>query len=115
VVAFGVFVSVLPLFYILLRTAQIGVAELAENLFRARTLELIYNSLSLTLVVCITAMTIGTAQAWLSFRSDLAFRRFFQVVAILPLGNAFLCVGLRVAFGGFGNKRIYWILAGTEH
>jgi iron(III) transport system permease protein len=85
VVAFGVFVSVLPLFYILLRTAQIGVAELAENLFRARTLELIYNSLSLTLVVCITAMTIGTAQAWLSFRSDLAFRRFFQVVAILPL------------------------------
>lgn len=84
-VAFGVFVSVLPLFYILLRTAQIGVAELAENLFRARTLELIYNSLSLTLVVCITAMTIGTAQAWLSFRSDLAFRRFFQVVAILPL------------------------------
>jgi iron(III) transport system permease protein len=30
-------------------------------------------------------MTIGTAQAWLSFRSDLAFRRFFQVVAILPL------------------------------
>ena len=84
-VAFGVFVSVLPLFYILLRTAQIGVAELAENLFRARTLELIYNSLSLTLFVCITAMTIGTAQAWLSFRSDLAFRRFFQVVAILPL------------------------------
>jgi iron(III) transport system permease protein len=85
VVAFGVFVSVLPLFYILLRTAQIGVTELAENLFRARTLELIYNSLSLTLVVCITAMTIGTAQAWLSFRSDLTFRRFFQVVAILPL------------------------------
>ena len=84
-VAFGVFISVLPLFYILLRTAQIGVAELAENLFRARTLELIYNSLSLTLVVCVTAMTIGTAQAWLSFRSDLAFRRFFQVVAILPL------------------------------
>jgi iron(III) transport system permease protein len=85
VVAFGVFVSVLPLFYILLRTAQIGVSELIENLFRARTLELIYNSLSLTLVVCITAMTVGTAQAWLSFRSDLAFRRFFQVVAILPL------------------------------
>ena len=83
--AFGVFVSVLPLFYILLRTAQIGVSELIENLFRARTLELIYNSLSLTLVVCITAMTVGTAQAWLSFRSDLAFRRFFQVVAILPL------------------------------
>ena len=84
-VAFGVFVSVLPLFYILLRTAQIGFAELVENLFRPRTLELIYNSLSLTLVVCITAMTIGTAQAWLSFRSDLAFRRFFQVVAVLPL------------------------------
>jgi iron(III) transport system permease protein len=85
VVAFGVFVSVLPLFYILLRTAQIGFTELVENLFRARTLELILNSLSLTLVVCITAMTIGTAQAWLSFRSDLALRRFFQVVAILPL------------------------------
>ena len=84
-VAFGVFVSVLPLFYILLRTAQIGFAELVENLFRPRTLELIYNSLSLTLVVCLTAMTVGTAQAWLSFRSDMGFRRLFQIVAILPL------------------------------
>ena len=84
-VAFGVFVSVLPLFYILLRSAQIGVSELVDNLVRARTLELIYNSLSLTLAVCVTAMSIGTAQAWLSFRSDLAFRRFFQVVAILSL------------------------------
>jgi iron(III) transport system permease protein len=85
VVAFGVFVSVLPLFYILLRSAQIGFSELVGNLLRVRTLELILNSLSLTVVVCITAMTIGTAQAWLSFRSDLAFRRLFQIVAILPL------------------------------
>lgn len=84
-VAFGVFVSILPLFYILLRSTQIGFSELVSNLLRARTLELIINSLSLTVVVCLTAMTIGTAQAWLSFRSDLAFRRLFQIVAIFPL------------------------------
>ena len=84
-VAFGVFVSILPLFYILLRTFQIGLDELVNSLFRVRTLELVYNSLALTFVVCLTAMTVGTAQAWLSFRSDLAFRRLFQFVAILPL------------------------------
>lgn len=84
-VAFGVLISILPLIYILLRTARIGFSELADTILRARTLELIYNSLTLTLAVCLTAMAIGTLQAWLSFRSDLKFRKFYQLVAILPL------------------------------
>lgn len=84
-VAFGVFVSVLPLIYILIRSAQIGWNELATNLLRARTLELVYNSLSLTAAVSFTAMVVGAAQAWFTFKSDLEFRRLFQIVAILPL------------------------------
>ena len=84
-VAFGVFISVLPLLYIVLRAMQMGVADLAEALFRPRTLELISNSLALTAAVCLTSMTVGTLQAWLCSRTDLDWKRFYQAVAILPL------------------------------
>lgn len=84
-VAFGVFITTLPLLYIFLRAIQIGPSALADSLLRMRTLELVVNSLFLTLVVCLTAMTIGTTQAWLCARSDLRWTRFYQVVALLPL------------------------------
>jgi iron(III) transport system permease protein len=85
VVAFGVFISLLPLVYVLLRTSQIGLKGLGEIALRARTLELIINSLTLTAAVCLTAVVIGSLQAWATSRSDLKFKRLFQVVAVLPL------------------------------
>ncbi len=119
-VAYGVFVSVLPLFYILLRTAQIGINELISNLLRARTWELIYNSLSLTLVVCLTAMAVGTAQAWLSFRSDLGFRRLFQIVAILPLAMpsyvlAYAWLSVRSEINGFVGSWLVLSISTTPY
>jgi iron(III) transport system permease protein len=85
VVAFGVFISLLPLLYVLLRTFQIGLGSLVEITFRPRMLELILNSLILTIAVCLTAGAIGTIQAWSTSRSNLKFRRVFQIVAVLPL------------------------------
>ena len=84
-VAFGVFISLLPLVYVLLRTSQIGLKGLGEIALRARTLELIINSLTLTAAVCLTAVALGTLQAWATSRSDLKLKRLFQVVAVLPL------------------------------
>ena len=83
--AFGVVLSLLPLAYVLLRAFQIGLGSLAEILIRPRTLELILNSLTLTFAVCITAVVIGTTQAWATSQSDLPLKRVFQIVAVLPL------------------------------
>ena len=83
--AFGVLVSLLPLLYLMIRTTQIGITELTDTVLRARTLELVANSLSLSTAVCLTAVTIGTAQAWLVYRTDISFQKFFRLVAILPL------------------------------
>jgi iron(III) transport system permease protein len=69
----------------MIRTAQIGFVELSETMLRARTLELVANSLSLSAAVCLTAVAIGTAQAWLVYRTDISFQKFFRLVAILPL------------------------------
>lgn len=84
-VALGVALSLLPLAYVLLRTFQIGLGSLVEITARPRTLELILNSLSLTFAVCLTAVVIGTIQAWVTSRSDLQLRRTFQIAAVLPL------------------------------
>ena len=84
-VAFGVFVSLLPLVYVLLRTLQIGLKGLGEIAIRPRTYELIINSMTLTAAVCLTAVAIGVLQAWATSRTDLPFKRLFQVVAVLPL------------------------------
>lgn len=83
--AFGVVLSLLPLAYVLLRTFQIGVGSLVDLTARPRTLELILNSLTLTFAVCLTAVAVGTIQAWATSRSDLKLKRVFQIVAVLPL------------------------------
>jgi iron(III) transport system permease protein len=85
VAGFGIFITLLPLLYVLLRTSQIGYAQLADIIFSARTLELVANSLALTIAVSITSMILGTAQAWLCNRTDLPNKRLFQVAAVLPL------------------------------
>lgn len=83
--AFGVVLTLLPLAYVLLRTFQIGLSSLVDITIRPRTLELILNSISLTFAVCLTAVAIGTMQAWTTSRSDLKLKRVFQIIAVLPL------------------------------
>lgn len=82
---FGIFITLLPLLYVLLRTSQIGYARLSEIIISARTLELVANSLALTIAVSMTSMILGTAQAWLCNRTNLPNKRLFQVAAVLPL------------------------------
>jgi iron(III) transport system permease protein len=106
VAAFGVFLTLVPLVYVVLRASQIGFTELIDILLTARTLELVFNSLSLTFAVSFTAMILGTAQAWFCYRTDLRFQRFFQVAAIVPLAFpsyvlAFSWLAINPAVNGF--------------
>lgn len=50
-----------------------------------RLLQLLANTLGLTVAVTLTALTIGTATAWLTNRTDVPGRRAWMVLAALPL------------------------------
>lgn len=87
IVALGVFAALcalLPLGYLFLRLFE-GLEKALVELARARTLELLGNTLLLTISVTITAVLIGSFQAWLTTRTNLSAAAFFAVLGTLPL------------------------------
>lgn len=87
VVALGVFAALaalLPIVYLLLRLAEGFEAALAE-LARPRTLELVWNTLRLAGSVSLTALMLGSLQAWVVVRSDVRAPGVFATLATLPL------------------------------
>lgn len=75
----------LPVIYILIRTSQLGARGAWLELFRARNLELLLNTLILAGGVTVLAASIGLAVAWCVERSDLPGRNWLRVLAGLPL------------------------------
>ena len=73
-----------PLLYIALRISEGWRAALSE-LVRFRTLELLTNSLVLTLAVTVSALVLGTAQAWVASRTPRGRSRVVALISILPL------------------------------
>ncbi len=76
---------VIPLWYLLLRTAEADSALLRELLFRPRTLQLLLNTLALTAYVLVLSTAIGVPLAWLTVRTDLPGRRLVTFLAVMPL------------------------------
>lgn len=79
-----VLIVLLPLFYLVIRSYE-GGTELLDLLWRERTLNLIRNTLMLTVIVTAGTIAISLPLAWLIGRTDLPFRRFWRVVTVLPL------------------------------
>ncbi|WP_304452526.1 iron ABC transporter permease [Nocardiopsis sp. YSL2] len=77
--------AVLPLGYVVFQALSAGPSALAENLLRARTLELLGNSLGLTATVTLASLVVGTALALLVTRVRLPGGRVWGLVATLPL------------------------------
>ncbi|RKS06529.1 iron(III) transport system permease protein [Nocardiopsis sp. Huas11] len=77
--------AVLPLGYVVFQALSAGPAALAENLLRARTLQLLGNSLGLTATVTLASLVVGTALALLVTRVRLPGGRVWGLVATLPL------------------------------
>jgi iron(III) transport system permease protein len=75
----------LPLVYVLVQTAQTGWSEIGSLVFRRFTLELLWNTVKLSVTVTATSAVIGTAAAWLVERTDLPGRRFWAVAVVLPV------------------------------
>jgi iron(III) transport system permease protein len=85
VAAIAVSVALIPLGYLVVRTAQVGWAGIAEELLTVRVATLAVRSLGLALVVTSACIVLGVCWAFAVTRTDLPGRRFFGVLAALPL------------------------------
>jgi iron(III) transport system permease protein len=98
--------SLIPFGYLLVRVFGAGFESFIESIERTRTLELLANSLLLAIAVSLSAMLIGTLQAWIAVRSNLPGRKVFAVLAALPLAipsyvAAYSWVAVIPGFSGF--------------
>ncbi|MBI4203117.1 MAG: iron ABC transporter permease [Chloroflexi bacterium] len=75
---------VLPLVYLLVRTAGAG-SDLTDLLLRWRTIRVLLQSAVLVAGVTAGATIIAVPLAWLTVRTDLPFRRVWSVLTVLPL------------------------------
>ncbi len=96
---------VLPLCFLVIEAVQIGWAELRDLLFRGLTAQLIWDTVSLMVVVTVLCALIGTATAWLIERTDLPGRRIFAVLVVIPIGipDFVVSFGWRAIFPGIGG------------
>lgn len=99
-------VALLPLGFVVGYTADLGLFEAAALIFRPRILELLGNTALLTFATMATTAVIGIGAAWLVERSDLPFRRIWNVLLVAPLAvpafvNAFAWISLVPSASGF--------------
>jgi len=77
-------VMFIPILYVMVRGIQ-GGQEKWLALLDARIPQLLWNTLSLTVVVSISTLLIGVSAAWLVNRSDLPGRKIWEWLLALPL------------------------------
>ena len=107
---------VLPLAFLLLQAKQIGWSTLRPLLFRRLTLDLLWNTVSLTVVVTLLCAVVGTLAAWFVERTDLPGRRLWAVLVVVPLGipDFVTSFGWRSIFqslGGFSGATLVMTVA----
>ncbi len=98
--------AAIPLVYLAIRTTQAGWSRISAQLLTPGLVQLAARSLALTVVVTAGCLVIGVGTALLVTRTDLPARRFFAVVAALPLAvptyvAGFAWVSLVDGFHGF--------------
>lgn len=93
----------LPLGYLFVSAAGAGV-EGIEYLTKARTIQIMSNSLWLVIAVTISAGAIGIPFAWLTSRTDLPFRRVWLILGLLTMviPSYLAAVTYLAAFGPVG-------------
>jgi iron(III) transport system permease protein len=86
-VLIGVVIALLfaaPTIYLVWRNIDLG-ADMRETITSRRTLEPLGRTLMLASAVAATAAIVGTFLAWMTMRSDIPFRRWWRILAPLPL------------------------------
>jgi iron(III) transport system permease protein len=96
---------ILPLVFLLVQAVQVGWGSLDPLLFRSLTAQLLWNTVSLTVVVMVLCAVIGTVTAWFVERTLIPGRRFWAVLVVIPLGipDFVVSFGWRAIFPSFGG------------
>jgi iron(III) transport system permease protein len=107
---------VLPLAFLILQAVQVGWSTLHDLLFRGLTAQLIWNTVSLTIVVTALCAVVGTVTAWVIERTNVPGRRIWAVLVVIPIGipDFVVSFGWRAifpAFGGFWAATLVMTLA----
>jgi iron(III) transport system permease protein len=94
-----------PLVFLVVQAVQVGWAELHQLLFRNLTAVLIWNTVSLVVVVTVLCAAVGTLLAWFVERTDLPCRRLFAILVVIPLGipDFVVSFGWRAVFPSIGG------------
>lgn len=69
----------------MIRLGEYGADKVLSQLLRPRSFELLANSLMLTISVAVSAVLVGSFQAWLTSRTNLKTHALFAILAALPL------------------------------
>jgi iron(III) transport system permease protein len=83
----------LPLVFLLMSARQAGWSEVRRLLLRRLTLDLLVNTVSLTVLVTLAAAVIATAAAWCVERTLLPGRRIWPILLVLPVAFPDFVVG----------------------
>jgi iron(III) transport system permease protein len=99
-------IVLVPLAFLVVQAVQVGWAELRHLLFRHITAVLVWNTVSLVVVVTVICAVVGTLTAWFVERTDVPCRRLFTVLLVIPLGIPDFVVsfgwkGIFPSIGGF--------------
>lgn len=95
---------ILPLIYIVLRAFEADLDTLQRLVLRARNVQLLGNTLALTLGVLLLTTVMALPLAWLATRSDLGGKRVITWLGVLPLAipgyvMAYSLIGLGGNYG----------------
>lgn len=95
----------LPVAYLLLRTAGLSREQLFALVSRPRTLAVLLNSTGLAVAVSAVSLLIAVPLAFLTTRTDLPARRFWLIATTLPLAvpDYVVCFALIATFGPKGS------------
>ncbi len=98
-------VVVLPLVFLVLQARSVGWETLRPLLFRSLTAQLIWDTVSLTVVVTVLCAVVGTLTAWFVERTDLPGRPIWAVLVVVPLGipDFVVSFGWRAIFPSIGG------------
>jgi iron(III) transport system permease protein len=94
--------TLLPVIYVVVRSSGADSAAW-DRALSARTLELLINSVGLSLAVAAAAIAISVPYAWLTTSTDMPGRRFFAAIGSLPLVVPSY-VGALIFIAAFGPK-----------
>jgi iron(III) transport system permease protein len=94
-----------PLVFLAVQAFSDGWSTLEPLLFRSLTGQLLWNTVSLTVVVTALCAALGTGLAWFVERTDLPGRRVWAVLVVIPLGipDFVVSFGWRAVFPSIGG------------